>query len=144
MQSYANEDGEFCASIEAVDVLGGVGFSEAQLLRLAQRGGEGNAVAFDLRKDVIAGAVQDSADLEQFIARQALLETRDHRHSSGHGCAELDLLIHLAGQGDQFRTAVRDQLLIRRNHRFTGSERGATPVFGGWKAADYFDENVGV
>ena len=58
MQSYANEDGEFCASIEAVDVLGGIRFGEAQFLCLAQRGSEGNAVAFNLSEDIVAGAVK--------------------------------------------------------------------------------------
>ena len=72
------------------------------------------------------------------------METRDYRHAAGYGGAELDLLIHFAGQGDQFRAAVRDQLLIRRNHRFARSERAANPVFRGMKAAHYFDENVGV
>jgi len=35
-----------------------------------------------------------------------------------HGRAKLDLLLHPTRQGDQLRTATRDQLLVGGDHRF--------------------------
>jgi len=74
VQSDARQNGEFGARVEAVDVFGGIGLGEAELLRLAQSGRKGDAVGFDLAENVVAGAVKDAANLEQFIASQSLLQ----------------------------------------------------------------------
>src|SRR6202795_470265 len=118
VQCDPREDGELGARVQAVDVFRGIGLGEAKLLRLAKSGGEGNAGALDLAENVVAGAVENAADLEEFIAGQSLMQSGNHGDAARYGGAKLDLLIHLAGQGDQLRATARDQLLVGGDYGF--------------------------
>src|ERR1700681_3915835 len=103
VQSDPREDSELGARVQAVDVFRRIGLGEAKLLRLAKSGGEGNAGALDLTENVIAGAVENAADLEEFIAGQSLMQSGNHGHAARYGRAKLDLLVHPPRQGDQVR-----------------------------------------
>src|SRR5271169_5107603 len=118
MQSDSGQDGELGARIEAVDVFGGIGLGEAQLLRLPQSGGKGNAVGFDLTENVVAGAVENASNLEQFVAAQSIVQSRNHGHAARYGRAKLDLLVHLARQADQFESRAHYQLLVGSDYGF--------------------------
>src|SRR5208283_1131058 len=144
VQSDSRQDGEFGPRVQAFDVFGGIGFGETQFLRLAQSGGEGNAVGLDLAENVVARAVKNAPDLKQFIAGQSLMQSGNYRHTACDRRAKLDLLIHLAGQVDQFGAAARDQLLVGGDHGFARLERAPDPVFGGLKAAHDLDDDVDV
>ena len=75
IQANANQDGELGAGVKAVDVLGRIGLRESQLLRFAQSGCERDAINLNLAEDVIARAIEDAADPEQFIARETFVES---------------------------------------------------------------------
>ena len=144
MQSDPGQDGEFGAGVEAFDVFGGVGLGEAELLGFAQSGGEGNAVGLDLAENVVAGAVENAADSEQFIASQSGMQSGNYGDAAGDGRAKLELLFHPARQVDQVRAATGDQLLVGGDHGLARGECAADPVFGGLKAAQDLDHDIGV
>src|ERR1700676_300465 len=100
VQSDPREDGELGARVQAVDVFRRIGLGEAKLLRLTQSGGEGNAGALDLTKNVVAGAVENAADLEEFIARQSLMQSGNHGDAARYGRTKRNLLFHPPRQGD--------------------------------------------
>ena len=143
MQSYTRQDGEFGAGVESIDVFSRIGFGEPKLLRFTQSGREGNAVGFDLAENVIAGPVQNSADPEQVIAGQSLLQSGNYWDASGYRCSKLNLLFHLPRQGEQFGAAPGNELLVSGDHRLARLERAPDPLFCGMKAADDLDHDIG-
>jgi len=68
------------------------------------------------------------------------------RNYIGRGplCAELELLLHLAGERDQFGSAMRDELLVGGDDGLVRGENTSDPIFGGFKAAHDFDNDIGV
>ena len=95
-----------------------------------------------LREDVIAGAVENSRDFVEPIARQAFLNADDRRNSSGDGSAELDAARHFSREREQLGTVLGDQDFIRGYHGFPVGEGLANPVTGGRDASDQFHHHV--
>ena len=62
------EYSELGARVITVHVGAGIGFGIAQTLRFLERPVEGDAALFDLRQDIVAGAVQDSVERGDAIA----------------------------------------------------------------------------
>src|ERR1700676_3301241 len=93
VQADPREDGELGARVQAVDVFRRVGLSEAKLLSLTQSRGEGNAGALDLAENVVAGAVENAADLEEFIAGQSLMQSGNHGGGAPYGRTKSTLLL---------------------------------------------------
>ena len=102
-QSGAGQDGELGAGVEAVNVFGGIGFGETKLLRFFQRVGKRNSRAFDSRQDVVAGAVENAAELDEFVSGEAFLEAGDDGDASGNRGAECDVSVVLRGPGEPDR-----------------------------------------
>jgi hypothetical protein len=96
-QAGASENRELRSWVESIDIFRRVGFGEAEPLRFRQSFSEGNARALDSRQDVIAGPVEDAAELDQFIAGETFLEPSDDGNATRHGRTEGDVLIVFAG-----------------------------------------------
>ncbi len=143
-QRGAGQDGELGAGVEAVNVFGGIGFGETELLRFFQRVGKRNSGAFDSGQDVIAGAVENAAELDEFVSGEAFLKAGDDGDASGNRSSECDVSVVLAGQADEIGALPGDELFVGGDHRLAGLQRAAHPVAGGIDAADEFDDDVGI
>src|SRR5580698_3677599 len=144
MQSDPRKDGELGASIQAFNIFRRIGFSETKLLCLPESRGEGNAIALNLAENVVAGAVENAADLKQFIASQSFMQSGDHGHAAGYRSAKLNLLLPLARKTYQFGTTARDQLLVGGDHGFARCQGAPDPIFGGLKASHHLDDDIHV
>src|SRR5207237_492430 len=100
--------------------------------------------AFDPRQDVVAGAVQNSADLHQFVASQTLLQTGNDWNPSGYRRSECDVLVVLACQTDEFCAMPGDELLVCRDHGFSGLQCAPDPFTCWFEPTDELNDYVHV
>ena len=102
-QCGAGQDGELGAGVEAVNVFRGVGFGESEFLRFLQGVGKRNSGAFDSGQDVIAGAVENAAELDEFVSGETFLQAGDDGDASGNRGSECDVRVVLRARGESVR-----------------------------------------
>src|ERR1700690_795801 len=143
-QSSAGENSEFSPRVEAVNIFGRISFRKTELLRFLQRVCKRNSGAFNSRQDVIAGAVENAAELDQFVARETFLQAGDHRDTSRNRRAECNVCAVLASEADEFGAVARNELLVGGDDRLSGLQCAAYPIASGIEATDQFDDDVSV
>ena len=146
VQTRQCEDGKFGAGIAAVEIFAGVGFGVAARLRLFESFAEGNATGLNAAENIVAGAVENAGDAVQAISAESRAKRGKDGNAAGDGGSKLELAAVCAGELQQVRAVARDELLVRRDHRFTRGKGAAHNVFRGVKPANQFnnDINVGV
>ena len=122
-QADAGENDQLGAGVVAIHIVGGVGFGKAGLLRPGEGFGKRDAFALQLGEDVVAGAVEDAADLVETIAGEAFLQGVDDGNAAGDRGPEGKSSAVLAGQGRELRTVLGDELFVGSDDGFTGSQR---------------------
>src|SRR5205823_1196398 len=93
-------------------------------------------------KNVVTSAVKNAVDLEEFVPRQTLTQSGNHRHATRNRCSKRDVPLHPPRELYQLWTVVRDQLLVCRDHGLAGTECSANPIFRGLEASDHFDDDI--
>ena len=73
-EGQRGKNGKFRPRVEAVDIGGRIGFGVAGLLRLRQHLIETGRAPFDLREDVIAGAVENAVKRLNAVSRNAFAQ----------------------------------------------------------------------
>src|SRR6185437_16013687 len=98
--------------IVTVYIFGGISFGVAELLRFGQSLGKRDPRGLDAREDVIAGPIQNSAKLNQFVARETFLKARDEGDASRHRSPKRHMPTSRVCLRNQFGAIARDNLLV--------------------------------
>ena len=119
------KDADLAAGIVTLNVGGRVLLGVAVDLRLTQRVLEGDAVVDHLGQDVVGGAVQNAADLVEFIGCEALEHRADDRDAAADGRLEHIVDAVLLRDFQQLVALRRDQLFVRGADALAGLEAAA-------------------
>ena len=130
------------AGVVTLDVCRGIAFGEPESLGVGERSAVVGAVLGHLREDVVGGAVDDPHDPGHGLAAQALAQGPHHRDATGHRCLEQQVDTAFVRRGEQFGADVREQLLVRSDHRFAVSQRRGDQLPRRLDAADHLDHEV--
>src|SRR5580658_2620602 len=144
VQSGERENCKLGASVAAIEVFGGVGFSVSAGLSFFERLAKRNAGIFDAAQNVVAGAVENSRDAVQAIAGQARAKRWQNGHASGNGSAEFEVTTVPGGELKKFGTVASDELFVGRYNGLARLERTANDLLRGGQATDEFDDDLRV
>jgi len=73
VQSHAAQNRDLGASVVTVNIFGGIRFRKTELLGFRKSFGERNSCALNALKNLIAGSVENPAQLNQFVSGQTFL-----------------------------------------------------------------------
>jgi hypothetical protein len=136
----------FCCGVPAVDVVGGIGFGDAEFLRFLQRFVETQAL-FHLAKDDVGGGVQDSVKTLQMDGGE-VFEQGEDRDAIHHGGFEEEALAFRCGQVAEFAVRVDDGAFVGGDGVGSVADGGADVVDGGLSGLDVegggFEEDIGL
>src|SRR5581483_12288008 len=136
-------DGEFLRSVVAFDVEGWIGLRVAEPLRFAQAFIEAKTILLHARKDVVAGAVQDSINARERTAVEALAQRLDDGDAAGHRGLEVERNAMSLGHNGEPIAMAGEQRLVGGYHRLAGGERGFHDALGRIALpADHFDQDI--
>ena len=130
--------------VDPVDVERRVRLGEPGGLRLGEDLGERLPFPGHAREDVVARPVDDPEDRPDPVRRQAFPQRPDDGDPSADARLEPDVDAGGLDGLDDLRTALREQGLVRRHHRFPVADRLEQEVFRGARAADEFDEDLDI
>ena len=116
-QPDGGNDGELGGGVSAVDVLGGIGFGVAGVLRFAERIGKRGASRLHAAQDVVARPVENAAYFDEAIAGEAFLQRAQHGNAASHRCLEPDLRPLERARSSSSGAMVRHELLVRGHDR---------------------------
>jgi hypothetical protein len=144
-----HQDGDqsrgFYGGIPAVDVVRGVGFGDAEVLRFLQRGVEGEAF-FHLAQDHVGGGIQDAVEALQADGRE-LIEEGKNWDAIHHGRLEEEAFAFSFREIAEFAVGVDDGAFVGGDGVGSVLESGADVVDGRLSGFDVercgFEENVG-
>ena len=137
------ENGELVSGVETADVECRVGLGIAELLRLGEAGLERQPLGLHSGEDVIAGAVQNSANPTHRVAGEPLAQRLDDGNAAADGRLEGERGTLDFGQPRQLHA-------MRGEHRLVGGDDGQ-PALEGRRdgligravgAADQFDKEI--
>src|SRR3954454_12048315 len=97
VKSKSRQDYQFCASVQAVDVLRRIGSRKAGRFGLFQRLAERCTCRFNPGKNEVTRPIQNPAQLEEPVAAQSLMQSGQHRDATSHTCPEGELLLMRPG-----------------------------------------------
>src|SRR5271170_3212945 len=117
MHRNARENTKLGAGIEAINVGRGIRFRIAKLLRIGQHSCV-IGTRFHTAEDVVAGAVDDTAEPCNLIAAKSLKHSRDHWNTTCNGGSMHQMNAVLRCELRKTRTTIGDELLIRSYNRF--------------------------
>ena len=80
----------------------------------------------------------------QSIATETGAQRRQNGNAAGDGRSKLKLAALRTRQLQQVRAMTSDELLVRRHHRLACAQGATHQIFGGMKAADQLNDDVGV
>ena len=145
IHKHGDQRGGFDGSVPTVDVVGGVGFSDAERLRLLQGFVEAQAL-LHLAQDHVGGRVENSMKALQ-VNRGHLVEQRENWDAVHHGGFEEESFALLRGQVAQFAVGMDDGALVSSDGVSSVLEGGADVVHGGLAIFHVegrgFEEDVG-
>src|SRR5512141_2300757 len=138
------EDRELVRRVDPVDVERRVRLGETGGLGLGEDLGERLPLPGHARQDVVARPVDDPEDRPDPVRRQAFPQRPDDRDPPADARLESDVDAGGLDGLDDFRSALREQGLVRRHHRLSVADRLEQEVLRSARAADEFDENMNV
>ena len=138
------QDRQLRGRIAAVEIGRRIGLGVAARAGIGDRLVDRAARRVHVRQHGIAGAVQDRVDARDPLAGEAVAQRANDRHRAADRRLEAQLPPLPLGERQQRVTVVRDDLLVRRDHRFAGEQRAADVVDGRLGADDRFDDDVDV
>ena len=136
------QDGELVRGVDRVDVEGGVRLGVAELLGVGQHGLEVLVLLEHAGEDVVAGAVDDAADLADLAALEGLLHGADDGDAPAHGRFELQADALLRGDGEELGAVLGDERLVGGHHVLAGAQRGGDPAAGHFVAAHQLHQDL--
>ena len=135
------EDRELVCGVDALDVVRWVGLGETEALGRGERALV--RCAFEhLGEDEIRRAVEHAADFENFLTRERLRDRPHDRNRAADGRFVGDRDAAGRRERAQFRTARREQILVRRDDVLAGRERGDHELGRDPRSADALDHDV--
>ena len=139
------EDRELVRGVKTADVECRIGLGIAKLLSLVEADLERKILDLHARENVVAGAIEDTGNPLNRIARQALSESLDDGYAAAHCCFEEQLSARSLGHARELETVRREHRLIRGDDGSPARQRGFDGVeSNSLGAADQFNENVDV
>ncbi len=136
----------FMAASQPLNVMGGIGFGDAEGLRLLQGIVEGEAV-FHFAKNHIRGRVQDAVKSPQ-ADRGQLMKQREDGDAIHHGGFEEEAFALRGGQIAEFAVGVDDWSFVGGDGVGSVLERGADVIDGRLAGFDVegggFEEDIGL
>ena len=143
VEGEPHQQAELVERVHAVHVVARIRFGISGLLR----GGERVLQRLALRhagEDVVAGAVDDRAQLQHAVGRQVVGERRDQRDASAHRRFVAQLHALDRRQRGELRPVPGEDALVGGDHRLAALQRRADQGAGGFLAAEQFHHQVHV
>ena len=130
--------------VESVDVERRIRFGITELLRVGQHGMEVGPLVFHSGQDVVAGAVHDAVNPADAVRDQALAKRLDDRDSARDARFVADVDAGFFGRVEDLFAVQREQRLIGGHDMLAGADRLENEFFRNGRAADEFDDDVGL
>src|SRR5437588_389165 len=141
-EGQAGEDRHLGGCVLAVDVVAGIRLRIAEPLRLRQGLLVGHSGAGHLGEDEVGRPVDDPVDALDVSAGEGLLQDPDDGDHAGHGGLEAKLDVGLVRGLPQLVAALREQLLVGRDHVASRSHRAQYVVARRLDAPDQLDDQL--
>ena len=144
VKGEAGEDRELVSGVVALDVVRGLRFRVAEVLRAHERVGEVDAVVAHPREDVVGRAVDDGADTGDLVGGEVALEGGDDGDAAADAGFVEDVDAGLVGRARSFAPCFAMTSLLAVTTDWPALKAPLDVLEGRFFAAHHLDDDVAV
>ena len=139
MKGQGGEYDELVGGVYSLDIVCGVGFGVAKLLRLLQCRGEIEPLGGHPAKDIVGGTIDNGINSRDLIGQKVLLEWGDQGDAPAHTGLVEDIHSLFFSQGEELGEMLCHHLLIGSDYIFPPPQRLVNKFHSGVLAAQNLD-----